>query len=255
MRGTRRGSASGLSIKRIIPAHAGNSAMSCVQLAAPPDHPRACGELRSMNPFATASAGSSPRMRGTRFLRHRLQALRRIIPAHAGNSSGRPNSPAPLSDHPRACGELLWDSSDPCSESGSSPRMRGTRECAGRLGSKSRIIPAHAGNSVCRWSPHQTISDHPRACGELGRSRPEWAEEFGSSPRMRGTRGRLWADARGARIIPAHAGNSCAVMLAGRGASDHPRACGELRDLDVDERHYFGSSPRMRGTLSVPPPR
>ena len=53
-----------------------------------------------------------------------------------------------------------------------------------------RIIPAHAGNSMT-CSRFLTIgADHPRACGELRRTRFFFSPSFRSSPRMRGTRDR-----------------------------------------------------------------
>ena len=50
------------------------------------------------------------------------------------------------------------------------------------------------------------------------------------------------------RIIPAHAGNSTWHARRWRLTADHPRACGELSELNTDVIRSSGSSPRMRGT-------
>ena len=126
--------------------------------------------------------------------------------------------------------------------------MRGTRHnlCSELI--RTRIIPAHAGNSVhhdiCRVLP----ADHPRACGELEIQLVKSWPRFGSSPRMRGTRVRKSSCRPGARIIPAHAGNSSEARQPQRGAADHPRACGELQRTPWQRSLKAGSSPRMRGT-------
>ena len=228
MRGTPIGNCCDPNVGRIIPAHAGNSPRQGRTPYPSPDHPRACGELGVDAARLTRPDGSSPRMRGTHRASGPRCAWRRIIPAHAGNSSSRRLLSAECADHPRACGELvswlpvdgsLGGSSRACGElfsvalkpgsiPGSSPRMRGTLVCVSRDRSRSRIIPAHAGNSRAALFPAATALDHPRACGELTDAAAAILPIDGSSPRMRGT---LRASAVGAlvcRIIPAHAGNS-----------------------------------------------
>ena len=152
------------------------------------DHPRACGELPAWHRSIRADGGSSPRMRGTRGRRRLGLRFRRIIPAHAGNSARRIAAPPGTADHPRACGEL---SSRPASSrvsAGSSPRMRGTQPLTAGSPGLVRIIPAHAGNSRAVPAHAGGAADHPRACGELPAVRSVLSDQFGSSPRMRGTR-------------------------------------------------------------------
>ena len=157
---------------------------------------------------------------------------------------------APNTDHPRACGELCTLSTRLSGVSGSSPRMRGTL-IEGQEGHRLwRIIPAHAGNSPRHPPDCPQLSDHPRACGELSRPAGSSAIVRGSSPRMRGTHNANLAGRDGLRIIPAHAGNSLASVLAAACSADHPRACGELFNARRDGESDYGSSPRMRGTLA-----
>ena len=228
MRGTlRRDRFAGVDL-RIIPAHAGNSAPPGSATRADPDHPRACGELALCLRHSSVFTGSSPRMRGTPELIWQRFGDDRIIPAHAGNSSATAVSMLTEPDHPRACGELCRTLSVGCIANGSSPRMRGTR--------------------TMRRSSSRTSTDHPRACGELSPSGALCAALYGSSPRMRGTLDvdRLFGGAL--RIIPAHAGNSCAAPSAIPPSPDHPRACGELFVVTSSGFVTPGSSPRMRGT-------
>ena len=72
----------------------------------------------------------------------------------------------------------------------------------------------------------------------------------GSSPRMRGTLNVQQTARRGVRIIPAYAGNTFIVGLVRFMAWDHPRVCGEHATSILAARFEWGSSPRMRGTLS-----
>ena len=50
--------------------------------------------------------------------------------------------------------------------------------------------------------------DHPRACGANGLIAFAISAAIGSSPRMRGKLDEVAVDAEGARIIPAHAGQT-----------------------------------------------
>ena len=196
-------------------------------------------------------SGSSPRMRGTLLFLRVFDQVHRIIPAHAGNSFSLLSFGAGVSDHPRACGELRLAFDMDGILGGSSPRMRGTQEMAKRILDVTRIIPAHAGNSPSWPRRRGRGTDHPRACGELDRLGYQLAEEFGSSPRMRGTPGTQTRSASLCRIIPAHAGNSSFSSQRSLLHSDHPRACGELVASRENWYRLFGSSPRMRGTLPL----
>ena len=93
------------------------------------------------------------------------------------------------------------------------------------------------------------IRDHPRVCGEHYTPQLELLVPEGSSPRMRGTPSRHGESGTSPGIIPAYAGNTCAMPRGRLGTWDHPRVCGEhWARVPVGET-CEGSSPRMRGTL------
>ena len=173
---------------RIIPACAGNSGPSRSPRAHSPDHPRVCGEL--LRPFSQLliCPGSSPRVRGTLEGRGTLEEVPRIIPACAGNSLRCSSIGGPIS--------------------GSSPRVRGTQHVTVDTIGEMRIIPACAGNSLTPSTADERLSDHPRVCGELHEAQVMTLREYGSSPRVRGTRMVGEAHNIVRRIIPACAGNS-----------------------------------------------
>ena len=86
MRGTQRGVRNPRTALGIIPAYAGNTPSSSPSSVPVGDHPRVCGEhprnvSQSIRPW-----GSSPRMRGTRTVRHSQRSPIGIIPAYAGNT-------------------------------------------------------------------------------------------------------------------------------------------------------------------------
>ena len=198
------------------------------------------------------SLGSSPRMRGTPAPAMPSSRLSGIIPAYAGNT--------------------LCVYSPAARRAGSSPRMRGTQYWRVRAVGLHGIIPAYAGNtraaSISIWSvgiipayagntspwPRRPANtrDHPRVCGEHTivasvRNAPQ-----GSSPRMRGTPMMSPSSGRMLGIIPAYAGNTSFTALHASASRDHPRVCGEHNLRKHLMRHPTGSSPRMRGTLSMP---
>ena len=71
----------------------------------------------------------------------------------------------------------------------------------------------------------------------------------GSSPRVRGTGGRLMCGDEIGRFIPACAGNGPAAFQSPATPPVHPRVCGErYRDSDIIILRD-GSSPRVRGTV------
>ena len=150
---------------RIIPAHAGQTRSARSPAKPPPDHPRACGANNTGPAQAASDIGSSPRMRGKPMAEIERQAAMRIIPAHAGQTSGHPAWSVPGTDHPRACGANAQWSFGRRLQVGSSPRMRGKLGVTSESTAQQRIIPAHAGQTATTAKPCGIRSDHPRACG------------------------------------------------------------------------------------------
>ena len=172
---------------RFIPACAGNGHSSANPDGSTPVHPRVCGERFEVHVIRCFADGSSPRVRGTAFPVLHDRAERRFIPACAGNggSGGGCSTGSPV--HPRVCGERKPRSVVRASFSGSSPRVRGTGRRRGSPNSRTRFIPACAGNGDATWLRSRRTPVHPRVCGER-RLIPDRKAPFdGSSPRVRGT--------------------------------------------------------------------
>ena len=87
MRGKRRFSRSTRRDGRIIPAHAGQTAVPTVADGTRSDHPRACGANHDCVRPLFRPFGSSPRMRGKHAVAGAARRVVRIIPAHAGQTS------------------------------------------------------------------------------------------------------------------------------------------------------------------------
>ena len=141
----------------------------------------------------------------------------RSIPAHAGEPRSGATMGAVIGVYPRACG-------------GTAPLPVSPGEWKGS-------IPAHAGEPP-RWPPRATSPRvYPRACGgggtrvyprACGGTSYEWLipqKATGLSPRMRGNRQHLRADARDHGSIPAHAGEPSAIS-GPQTRKVYPRACG-----------------------------
>ena len=154
--------------------------------------------------------------------------LRGIIPACAGNTGGFTWRVYLEGDHPRVCGEHDTRGIRRLHNSGSSPRVRGTRCAPSKPVHLTGIIPACAGNTYPAWCHLRIMRDHPRVCGEHKPRRRQPTARPGSSPRVRGTRAlaEVAVDEQG--IIPACAGNTTIQQTSA-------------------VRHR-GSSPRVRGT-------
>ena len=175
--------------------------------------------------------------------------MRRIIPAHAGQTACADSPLRAESDHPRACGANVRDTMYGTTQFGSSPRMRGKRSVPSLVSERCRIIPAHAGQTWSRMLQVAVRPDHPRACGANRRNVPNLDVATGSSPRMRGKRLATTSALTSGRIIPAHAGQTSRYHLSPHLGTDHPRACGANNVKSRQLARGFGSSPRMRGKL------
>ncbi len=132
---------------RFIPASAGNTAgIECRRICRPV-HPRVCGEHASFTGAISATAGSSPRLRGTLAALWLLVAELRFIPASAGNTRQGLTTRDDIPVHPRVCGEHDALVAGPMSVVGSSPRLRGTLGAVLAGHELQRFIPAFAGNT------------------------------------------------------------------------------------------------------------
>ena len=111
---------------RLIPAHAGNTAVARALSKSRSAHPRSRGEHLGGADFSPNAGGSSPLTRGTRPCHPRTAAGWRLIPAHAGNTARSKDSIRGYTAHPRSRGEHLPLVSVVLENFGSSPLTRGT---------------------------------------------------------------------------------------------------------------------------------
>ena len=96
---------------RIIPADAGSTISGLHVARANWDHPRGCGEHHSHDRCQLVTGGSSPRMRGARWVPLGQMDPVGIIPADAGSTKAPAGCPRQGEDHPRGCGEHHYSSS------------------------------------------------------------------------------------------------------------------------------------------------
>ena len=133
---------------RFIPARAGNTTGLPVNPRPIPVHPRAGGEHETWFKWYVPGYGSSPRGRGTHRWDSIRVAIRRFIPARAGNTGRRCSRAGGSTVHPRAGGEHSGIIHHARKLDGSSPRGRGTRCGHAGEGRHRRFIPARAGNTA-----------------------------------------------------------------------------------------------------------
>ena len=150
-------------------------------------------------------------------------------------------------NHPRSCGANIECRQDIAEAYGSSPLVRGQPLREIPLISHLRIIPARAGPT--RWwiPPTSFRADHPRSCGANALITICTCSESGSSPLVRGQRGRTGGTQLHLRIIPARAGPTVRFALGQTVSKDHPRSCGANLSVQPGSMLMSGSSPLVRG--------
>ena len=132
---------------RLIPAHAGKTRYAGRFLYRHAAHPRSRGENRCEDTRFLKVAGSSPLTRGKPNPTHDARNRSRLIPAHAGKTSGALAGCPAARAHPRSRGENLAWAVEGARGYGSSPLTRGKRLVNGESAQLPRLIPAHAGKT------------------------------------------------------------------------------------------------------------
>ena len=131
--------------------------------------------------------------------------------------------------------------------SGAPPHPRGKGSASRAGGCAARITPAHAGKSISAVVEVNYAEDHPRPCGEKICFRKQRCYNTGSPPPMRGKVNKRRILQCNLRITPAHAGKSRRLCVYHRTVQDHPRPCGEKKELGMTIDELVGSPPPMRG--------
>ena len=213
---------------RVIPAWAGNRPSRVSRSRTSTGHPRVGGE-------------QAPRQ-------HLPRQRQRVIPAWAGNRGAVRTMVKLRPGHPRVGGEQSVSKPVSFSQSGSSPRGRGTDDRRELNVMERRVIPAWAGNRHAAHPRERGHAGHPRVGGEQARKSSTLAKSYGSSPRGRGTGHRAGGVEGHFRVIPAWAGNRSACAASTSGLPGHPRVGGEQSAGRSVWARKTGSSPRGRGT-------
>ena len=174
-----------------------------------------------------------------------------IIPAGAGLTGISKLPMWQIRDHPRGCGAHRVAKSGMAVLTGSSPRVRGSRELVAYFLYGSGIIPAGAGLTAEVANESASQRDHPRGCGAHTPPNDALKPITGSSPRVRGSRMNLFPLCPVHGIIPAGAGLTKCQKVYDAECGDHPRGCGAHNWDDVKPVEGGGSSPRVRGSLPL----
>ena len=125
--------------------------------------------------------------------------------------------------------------------------MRGKALAESRALAFLGITPAYAGKRYEYDKVLEFCKDHPRLCGEKGKTDGIVQQIMGSPPPMRG---KVVFDFRLVSydgITPAYAGKSLPLTVLLVTYEDHPRLCGEKVRLSKKTPFWAGSPPPMRG--------
>ena len=127
--------------------------------------------------------------------------------------------------------------------------MRGSLADSTKGNAQPGIIPAGAGLTALAETMSFVFRDHPRGCGAHTRTSARHSTQWGSSPRVRGSRSSPASCALTLGIIPAGAGLTRRGEPCCGSLWDHPRGCGAHERTVIRNQVEEGSSPRVRGSL------
>ena len=166
MRGKVTVSSSSRVMMGITPAYAGKSPTCDFCGRGTWDHPRLCGEKSDRSATCFFKSGSPPPMRGKVRGRRQQECCGGITPAYAGKRYRMEQRFPEYRDHPRLCGEKIYDGKQCKLGRGSPPPMRGKVSFTLAADIRRRITPAYAGKRPLWVADPAFCLDHPRLCGE-----------------------------------------------------------------------------------------
>ena len=114
-----------------------------------------------------------------------------------------------------------------------------------------RNIPAYAGKTRSFETLQSLAWEHPCVCGENSRGRCGRRGVGGTSPRMRGKPTPQTFHPKAGGNIPAYAGKTYYAVQMICTKTEHPRVCGENSGEPTGVTSMNGTSPRMRGKLTL----
>lgn len=147
-------------------------------------------------------------MRGKPINVSAVNGKRRITPAGAGKTVILMVYYELYKDHPRRCGENIFDSAFVFRLVGSPPQVRGKLAQEFTKGYNAGITPAGAGKTELPALLQFPPQDHPRRCGENPHERLQEAVDYGSPPQVRGKPSCCVIFLISLRITPAGAGKT-----------------------------------------------
>ena len=174
------------SIRRSIPARAGEPSRTRIAGMGAEVYPRACGGTSALPCWGRPPSGLSPRVRGNLYVPNDGTSVNRSIPARAGEPLWWPVRFCCPRVYPRACGGTSATRGAQQSSDGLSPRVRGN--------------PTHWENN------HIQGGSIPARAGEPSGKYRRTVVLAGLSPRVRGNQSTLGKSRLGYRSIPARAG-------------------------------------------------
>ena len=196
------------SIRRSIPAWAGETPQPHISLGEHPVYPRVGGGNQSRYAIGQRREGLSPRGRGKLQIGGYDDGEDRSIPAWAGETAPYRGGAGCAEVYPRVGGGNVRTLPKRANTRGLSPRGRGKRRGLGCKHGRTRSIPAWAGETLSQEHLQAYATVYPRVGGGNARAFDAASSNAGLSPRGRGklhisphTRGEL-------RSIPAWAGET-----------------------------------------------
>ena len=175
--------------------------------------------------------GLSPRVRGNRIIAVGRRSPVRSIPACAGEPLQCATPCVLRTVYPRVCGGTRFVKCARGRPRGLSPRVRGNRRSPGPSASRSRSIPACAGEPSSPSTRPKPPGVYPRVCGGTSDAGRVAGDGHGLSPRVRGNRKPAPRLPELLGSIPACAGEPRHLDGAGAGREVYPRVCGGTKWL------------------------